>query len=81
MRPSTRIINAFSLALTVYGFAGWLYVAVVSLVTPQALPLRLTHLASWPRTDTFGAFCFAMSFVAFIAYRLTRGQRVTRDGG
>ena len=79
MRRSTRIVNAVALALTVYGFAGWLYVAVESLVIPQALSMRLTHLASWPRTDTFGEFCFAMSFVAFIAYQLTRGQ-VTRDG-
>ena len=80
MRPSTRFFNAFALALTVYGFAGWLYVAVVSLIIPQALPMRLTHLANWPRTDTFGAFCFAISFVAFIAYLLTRSQRVTRNG-
>jgi hypothetical protein len=80
MRPATRIVNAVALALSVYGFAGWLYVAVISLVTPQTLPMRLTHLANWPRTDTFGAFCFAMSFVAFIAYQLTRGQRVTRNG-
>jgi hypothetical protein len=75
MKPSTRIINAIALALAVYGFASWLYVAVVSVVTPEMLPVQLTHLASWPRTDTFGEFCFAMSFVAFVAYRLTRAHR------
>jgi hypothetical protein len=32
----------------------------------------LTHLVSWPRTDTFGEYAFAVSFFAFIVYRLTR---------
>jgi hypothetical protein len=81
MKRSTRIINAFALALAVYGFACWLYVAAAALAAPETLSMRLTHLANWPRTDTFGEFCFAMSFVAFIAYRLTRGQRTGTDEG
>ena len=31
-------------------------------MTPWALHLPLTHLARWPRTDTFGAASFAASF-------------------
>jgi hypothetical protein len=72
MRSWTRVFNAVALAVAVYGFACWAYVAAVALVLPQTLTIRLTHLASWPRTDTFGELSFALSFVAFIAYMLTR---------
>ena len=67
-----RALNAVALAVAIYTFAGWVYVAAVSLVAPETLPLQLTHLASWPRTDTFGELCFVVSFLAFVAYRLTR---------
>jgi flagellar biogenesis protein FliO len=42
------------------------------------LPLQLTHFAKWPRTDTFGELSFVLSFVAFVAYRLTREQSPER---
>lgn len=74
MSRSMRIFNALALTLAVYGFASWVYVAAVALVLPETLPLQLTHFASWPRTDTFGELSFAISFVAFIAYRLTRNH-------
>jgi hypothetical protein len=67
-----RSVNTVALAIALYGFAAWVYVACVALVLPQTLSWRLTHLASWPRTDTFGESAFAVSFVAFIVYRLTR---------
>jgi hypothetical protein len=67
-----RVFNAVALALSVYGFAAWTYVAAVALAQPQTLSWQLTHLTNWPRTDTFGEASFAVSFVAFIAYRLTR---------
>lgn len=67
-----RIVNALSLSLAVYGFFAWVYVAVVSLASPSTLPQQLTHLASWPRTDTFGEASFVVSFLAFLAYRLSR---------
>lgn len=67
-----RVLNAIFLALAVYGFAGWIYVAGVALAQPQTLSWRLTHFADWPRTDTFGEASFVVSFLAFIAYRLTR---------
>ena len=70
-----RLFNTLALTLAIYGFAGWAYVAVVALALPNTLPWQLTHLASWPRTDTFGELSFAVSFVAFIAYRLTRDPR------
>lgn len=67
-----RVVNAAALTVAIYGFAGWVYVAAVALVLPKTLPIQLTHLASWPRTDTFGEACFGLSFVAFFVYRLTR---------
>jgi hypothetical protein len=70
-----RVFNTFSLAVAIYGFAAWAYVAAVALAQPQTLPWQLTHLTRWPRTDTFGEASFAVSFVGFIAYRLTRCPR------
>ena len=67
-----RILNAFALSVAAYGFAAWAYVAANALITPWALHLPLTHLARWPRTDTFGAASFAASFVGFLIYVLTR---------
>ena len=62
-------LRTLSLAVCIYAFAAWVYVAAVALVAPQTLSWRLTHLASWPRTDTFGEACFALSFVSFVAFR------------
>lgn len=67
-----RILNACALSVAAYGFAAWAYVAANALATPWALHLPLTHLAGWPRTDTFGAASFAASFVAFVTFLLTR---------
>ncbi len=67
-----RFVNAAALTIAIYGFAGWVYVAAVALVLPRTLPVQLTHLASWPRTDTFGEASFVVSFVAFFVYRVTR---------
>ena len=60
------------LAVALYGFAAWVYVAGVALFLPNTLSWQLTHLAKWPRTDTFGELSFVISFLAFIAYRLSR---------
>jgi hypothetical protein len=67
-----RILNILSLAVALYSFASWVYVALVALILPQTLPLQLTHLTRWPRTDTFGELSFIVSFLAFITYMLTR---------
>jgi hypothetical protein len=67
-------------AIALYAFAGWAYVALVALVEPKTLPLRLTHLASWPRTDTFGVACFVVSLVAYWLYGMAVASS-TRGGG
>lgn len=70
-----RLIRCGSLSVAVYSFAVWVYVAAVAVVTPQYLHLQLTHLARWPRTDTFGEFCFVLSFVSFFIYQLARSPQ------
>jgi hypothetical protein len=55
-----------------YSFAGWVYIAANAVSHPQSLPWPLTHLASWPREDTFGAVCFGVSLVTAIAAVLVR---------
>jgi hypothetical protein len=44
----------------------------VALIQPRTLSWQLTHLASWPRTDTFGELAFAVSFVAFLVHEVVR---------
>lgn len=79
MRRSLAIV---ALALAVYGFAAWVYIALVALVHPHTLSMQLTHLASWPREDTFGEISFVVSFVAFIVYRSLRTAAAVRtDAG
>jgi hypothetical protein len=70
-----RLANAIFLALALYGLAAWIYVAGVALAQPQTLSWQLTHFANWPRTDSFGEASFAVSFVSFIAYHLTRESK------
>jgi hypothetical protein len=70
--PIRRITNVIALTVALYGFAAWAYVAAVALVLPNTLPWQLTHLAKWPRTDTFGEVSFVVSLLAFVVYGLTR---------
>ena len=67
-----RIALEASRTLALYGFAGWVYIALVALVHPQTLGLQLTHLAKQPHEDTFGESCFAVSIVSFFIYSLLR---------
>jgi len=61
-----------SRTLALYGFAGWVYIALVALVHPQTLGLQLTHFVSFPHEDTFGETCFVVSFVSFFIYSVLR---------
>ena len=69
-----RFIRALTLTLFVFGFAGWVYIAAVALVHPRTLGLQLTHFYKYPHEDTFGAICFAVSFVSFFVYNLLGGE-------
>lgn len=61
-----------SRTLAVYGFAGWVYIALVALVHPYTLTLQLTHFARFPHEDTFGEACFGVSMVSFFVHSLLR---------
>lgn len=67
-----RIVREISLALAIYGMAGWIYVSICALVAPQTLALPLTHLLPSLREDTSGVLSFIVSFLGFISYRMTR---------
>ena len=64
----SRMLRALSFTVFVFGFAGWAYVAQNAVHHPETLALPLTHLLPYPREDTFGAICFALSFVALFTY-------------
>ena len=72
-----RIALVASLTLAVYGFAGWVYIALVALVHPYTLGLQLTHFTKLPHEDTFGEICFVVSLVSFFIYRLLRFPEAT----
>jgi hypothetical protein len=65
--------------LALYGFAGWVYIALVALVHPATLGLQLTHFTKLPHEDTFGETCFVVSAVSFFIYSLLRSQEKPAD--
>jgi hypothetical protein len=67
-----KVVREVSLALALYGMAGWIYVGLCALVAPQTLALPLTHLVPSLREDTAGVLSFLVSFLGFISYRITR---------
>jgi hypothetical protein len=69
-----KIIKAVSITLFVFGLLGWLYIVLSATVHPQTLSWPLTHLAPWPREDTFGIVSFAVSFVSFLVWNLVKDR-------
>ena len=65
--------------LALYGFAGWVYIALVALVHPATLVLQLTHFTKLPHEDTFGEACFVVSLVSFFIYNLLRSAEKPAD--
>ena len=67
-----QFLKALTFTIFVYGFAGWIYIALNAAFHPETLPLPLTHLLSWPREDTFGVVCFGASFISLLIYRILK---------
>lgn len=67
-----KIAQSLSLTCFVFGFAGWIYIVENAVFHPYTLGLHLTHFANWPHEDTFGAICFAVSFISFFVYNLIK---------
>jgi hypothetical protein len=70
-----RIALEASRTLALYGFAGWVYIAVVALVHPATLGLQLTHFTKFPHEDTFGEACFVVSVISFFVYSMLRSSQ------
>lgn len=70
-----KILRSLFLTLSVFGFFGWLYIVGNAEFHPWTLPLPLTHFASWPREDTFGALCFAVSMISFFVWNLIKEEK------
>jgi hypothetical protein len=70
-----RFWQALTLTLTVFGFAGWVYIVINSEVHPWTLGMQLTHFWKYPHEDTFGAICFAVSFISFFFYQLVKDDK------
>src|ERR1700760_3316189 len=75
-----RIALGVTRTLALYGFAGWVYIALVALVHPATLVLQLTHFTKLPHEDTFGEICFVVSAVSFFIYSLLRSTEKSGDG-
>jgi hypothetical protein len=80
-RLNQRMAESALGVIAVYTFVGWVYVALCALVAPETLQLPLTHLFAWPREDTFGVMCFAISFVSALGWRLLRARRIYFSSG
>ena len=63
-----KTFRALSFTVFVFGFSGWVYIAQNAVHHPETLRLPLTHLLPFPREDTFGIVCFALSFLALFTY-------------
>lgn len=70
-----KLFRVTMLTGCVYGFAGWVYIAVNAEVHPQTLGLQLTHFWKYPHEDTFGAICFAVSIICFFTYNLVKADK------
>ncbi len=70
-----RSLRSLSLTLAVLGFSGWVYIAGNAISHPETLSLPLTHFLDFPREDTFGAACFAISFISFFVWNLLREEK------
>lgn len=70
-----KFLQVLTLTLTVYGFAGWVYIAAVALVHPHTLGLQLTHFYKYPHEDTFGEISFVVSLISFFMYNLIKDER------
>lgn len=67
-----KVLRAFFLTLFVFGLFGWMYIAMNAVFHPESLSWPLTHLYPWPREDTFGIVCFAVSAVSFFIWNIIK---------
>ncbi len=67
---SLIIVKVFSQVLFLFGLLAWLDGVVIQLTHPEWLPLSVSHLLPWIRTDTFTILMFIVSAVGFFVWRV-----------
>ena len=70
-----KIFKATALTFFVFGLAGWIYIALIAVFHPDTLSLGLTHFSPYPREDSFGIVCFAVSFMSFFIYNIIKDNK------
>jgi hypothetical protein len=71
MNRKILIIKVAGELLFLYGLLAWLDGVVIQFVDPMWLPMPVTHLLLWMRTDTFTILSFIASALGFFIWRLT----------
>ena len=70
-----KILRSLFLTFFVFGLLGWAYIVLTAEIQPWTLGWPLTHFAPWPREDTFGIACFAISSVSFFIWNILREHK------
>lgn len=75
MNNLIKITKAAAVTLSVFGFMGWFYIAMIAIFHLRTLGQPLTHFAPYPREDTFGAICYLVSMVSFFIWNLVKDEK------
>jgi hypothetical protein len=68
----TIIFKVIGETLFLYGLLGWIYGTSIQFIHPEWLPLPLSHLTLWLRTDTFTIASFFISAIGFFLWRTSK---------
>jgi hypothetical protein len=63
-------VKVFGEVLFLFGLLAWLYGVAIQITHPEWLPISLSHLVPWLRTDTFTIIMFIVSAVGFFVWRI-----------
>lgn len=63
-------VKVFAQVFFLFGLLAWLYGITVQFTHPEWLPLPISHLLPWIRTDTFTILMFIVSAVGFFVWRV-----------
>ncbi len=64
------VVKVFGQLLFLFGLLSWLDGVIVQITHPEWLPLSVSHLLPWIRTDTFTILMFIVSAVGFFVWRV-----------
>ncbi len=64
------VVKVLAQLLFLFGLLAWFDGILIQLTHPDWLPLQLSHLTPWIRTDTFTILMFIMSAVGFFVWRV-----------